>query len=415
MLRVEVLAIGDELLEGYRLDTNSNRIATDIASLGMHLATKAVIRDDLAELTEAIRCALIRSELLFCIGGLGPTVDDLTREAIAAATGIPLEPSPDVEGMIRERFAQFRRPVTENNLRQAMVPVSGGFFPNANGTAPGLYFEAGGKLIIALPGPPREFDPMMCGQVIPFLRDRYPCAVKQITRVLRLAGMGESTVDQILREHANEFTGVRIGMLASLGLVDVKLTRDIPGDAASDAVLDRAVARTRELLGEFVYGEGDDILAAAVGRELVRLEWTLALAESCTGGLVAAAITDVPGSSRYFTSGWVTYSNEAKNRELGVDERLLREHGAVSEPVVLAMARGARERAGADIAFSCSGIAGPDGGSEEKPVGTVWLAVATADSARAEQVNYTPGRDAVRKRACVAGLDMIRKVLRDRR
>lgn len=415
MIRAELLALGNELLNGYKLDTNANYIARALAPLGIEIHAKSTLRDIQKDCVDALRIAMERANVVIVTGGLGPTVDDLTRESISEATGIEMVESPEVVQMIKDRFAQFKRTVTENNLRQAMVPTRGGFFPNPNGTAPGLYFDHPGVSIIALPGPPRELEPMVQDQVIPFLRSRFEIKHRRFSRTFHCVGIGESAVDQCLCNALKGMDEIEIALLAHLGLVDFNLSHVVPVEVEADEVFESAVRNASEAVGSFVYGCDDDTLARVVGQELRRLGWTLALAESCTGGLIGGAITDVPGSSEYFTCGWVTYSNQAKTDLLGVPGDLIRQHGAVSEPVAKAMAAGALERSGADIALSVTGIAGPDGGTPEKPVGTVWFGLATKDEATAELQTWSPGRDAIRSRAVVAGLDMIRRHLLKRR
>ncbi len=415
MISTELLAIGNELLNGHKLDTNANFIARILSPLGIEIRAKATLRDHQPDCVDAIRMAMSRSKILIITGGLGPTVDDITREAISEATGISLVESPEVVQMIKDRFAQFRRTITENNLRQAQVPTRGGFFPNPNGTAPGLFFDHPDTLIIALPGPPRELEPMMRDQVVPYLKSRFNIETRRLVKTFHCVGIGESAVDQLLRGALEGLENIEVALLAHLGLVDLTLSKLVSVDKTHDEDFETATERARRALRDFVFGYDDDTLSGVVGRELRSRGWILAVAESCTGGLIGGMITDVAGSSDYFIGGWITYSNRAKTEQLGVPAELIAQHGAVSEPVAKAMATGARERANADIALAVTGIAGPGGGTPEKPVGTVWFGLATREEVRAEVQHYTPGREAIRARACVAGLDIIRKFLLERR
>lgn len=412
MKHAALFAIGTELLSGDRVDTNSDFMARYLNAIGVEVVREMKLRDNIAEFTEALRSVIPFVDLILISGGLGPTVDDITREAVSAATGIGLVHSDEVEAQIRARFRSFHRPVTQNNLQQAQVPEAGGFFANPNGTAPGLYFRNDEVLVIALPGPPRELEPMMVEQVLPFLEQNLTVETRRLRKELRCAGTGESTVDQILREALQDYPAVEVAMLAKLGLVDVFLSKVAPHDSHVDDQLEKAAEIAREALGDFVYGFEGDSLPGVIGNQLRRLGWTLALAESCTGGMLGGEITSVSGSSDYFTQGYMTYSNEAKVRVLGVPEALIETHGAVSEPVALAMAQGAREAAGVDVAVSVTGIAGPGGGTEAKPVGTVWIGLADAEGAEAFQMLFAgSGREAVRARTCTAALDKLRRHL----
>jgi nicotinamide-nucleotide amidase len=363
-------------------------------------------------MVDVFRTSLDRAEIVVVSGGLGPTVDDLTRESLSEATGIALAENPEALEQIATRFKSFNRPMTENNRRQAMVPVSGTFFPNPYGTAPGAVFDGGDRLAVALPGPPREFQPMVEGHLIPFLRQRYRELPREASVITRFVGTGESNIDQILRERVPFDPRIRVSLLARLGCVD--LTLYTPTSEPSDLdLLRRSQRRVLEVLGEFVYATEEIELEEALGRALVQRRETVATAESCTGGLIGAAFTSVPGSSRYFLGGFVTYSNDAKVSQLGVRSLTLETHGAVSEETAREMATGGARTLGADWCVAVTGIAGPDGGTPEKPVGTVWIAVACPrrDWTSARRYQLPGERAAVRERTRIAALDELRRAL----
>ncbi|MBE7559386.1 competence/damage-inducible protein A [bacterium] len=408
---VELVAIGSELLGPTRVDTDALTLARALEGLGLALSRKTTVADRPEPLRVVLCEAIARADLLMTTGGLGPTVDDLTRQILSECTGIPLRYEPKVERAIRARFAERRIEMPENNLVQAWVPERGRWFPNHFGTAPGLVFEPEGKLIVALPGPPRELEPMLERYLLPLLEERFAQEERVLSKELHTAHVSESWVDATLRGALSGFADVEVSMLARPGYVDVWLSRRVPRGAATDERLRAAHAAARAALSPHVYSDGEETLPMAVGRRLREAGKRLAVAESCTGGLIGAAITEVPGSSQYFLAGLCTYANEAKLRFLGVPEALLVEHGAVSGAVAEAMARGVRAATGADYALATTGIAGPGGGTAEKPVGLVYIAVADAERCLVEEVHFGGGREVVRQRAVAAALDILRRFI----
>ncbi len=409
-----LIASGSELLTGLRTDSDSAYVARSLGKLGIPVLRTLIVGDTMEELLDVFRSSLERAEIVIVSGGLGPTVDDLTREALSQATGIELQESREALEQIAERFRSLNREMTENNRRQAMVPVSGFFIPNPQGTAPGLVFDAGERLAIALPGPPRELQPMVENHLMPFLDERYPELPHESFVLVRFVGTGESNIDQTLRERVSFDPRIRISLLARLGCVD--LTLFSPSSDPTDLELLReSQGRVLDALGEFAYATEDIELEDAVGRILVERGETMATAESCTGGLIGASLTSIPGSSEYYLGGFVTYSNESKICQLGVRTVTLETEGAVSEKTAREMALGGARMLGADWCISVTGIAGPEGGTPDKPVGTVWIGVSNPkrDWTHAKCYRFFGERTAVRERSRVAALDELRRAFKE--
>jgi nicotinamide-nucleotide amidase len=357
---------------------------------------------------EALAAALDRADLVFTTGGLGPTTDDITREAAAELLGLPLLPDEEILSGIRERFARRGLPMADRVARQAMVPVGTEVLPNPNGTAPGLYFPPGvlgsrrARHLFLLPGPPRELRPMVQDYVLPKLRAILPASSMRERRIYRLTGIGESQVEERIGQRLEERGDLEVGYCARPSEVDFRLIGP-PGPLA------QVEPDIRAVLGEWIYSEGES-LEAAIVRLLAEKHLTLATAESCTGGSLAGRITNVAGASEVFLAGYVTYANEAKENTLGVPSDLLAAHGAVSEPVAAAMAEGARRVSGAKFALSTTGIAGPGGGTESKPVGTVYLGLASEGHPTVVRRCYFPlDRVTFKHMTSSAALDLLRR------
>ena len=380
---VELVTTGSELLLGRVLNTHSQWIGRRMADLGMPLSHHVTVPDTAEAICGAVQTALSRSDLVITTGGLGPTSDDITRERIAGLLGTRLVFHPEVEASSRSFFESRQRPMPEKTRVEAWVPEGATYFLNQHGTAPGLAFDlspnpfrmGGGRAgLILLPGPPRELHPMFDTQIRPWIGSRWGAAEGFVTQTFKTTGLGESLMEGRLEAHLAPLVaeGLQVGYCARVGEVDVRFSA--AGPKASELLASASALLFREA-GEFVFGAGEDSLEEVLVRILTERSQTLALAESCTGGHLANRITNVPGASAVLLAGVVAYANAAKTTLLGVPEALLAEHGAVSEPVARAMAEGARRVTGADYAVSTTGIAGPGGGSEEKPVGTVFIAV----------------------------------------
>jgi nicotinamide-nucleotide amidase len=372
-----------------------------------------IVGDDRGDLARAIHQALDISDIVVLTGGLGPTEDDVTREAVSDALGMPLEEDPDVVERIRRRFEARNLDMPANNRRQAMVPRGAERLDNRNGTAPGFWIERAGRSVLVLPGPPREMEPMLSAVVSARLAP-LTAGIRLYRRVLKITGLGESHVDQAAERAygawAMETPPIRTTILAARGQIELHLSMRHESADAAAARLDRATAVLQEMLAPAVYSIDGRTLEEVVGQQLRDHRLRIAAAESCTGGLLLSRLTDVPGSSDYVERGVVCYSNAAKVELLGVPEGLLREHGAVSEPVALAMASGMRERARVDLGVAVTGIAGPAGGSDRKPVGTVVIALAWAGGERVRRFQFVAGsRELVKYQASQAALDMVRR------
>jgi len=418
--RAVILAVGTELLGAERLDTNSLTMTAALNQCGIDVVWKGVAGDDAPSLARMVRRALHDAELVLMCGGLGPTDDDLTRDVVAGVLGRPLRRDPAVEDAIAARFAARGWVMAENNRRQALVPEGAVVLPNPRGTAPGLWLEDGTRGVLLLPGPPREMKPLL-GQAMTAYVEPRSGGRRLIRRMLRMTGRGESTIDALLqpsyREWAAGVVPVRATILAAMGQIELHLSAVDVDPGRAQAAVDAAVGQARAVVGRDVFSEDGASLEAVVGRLLTGRGWTVAVAESCTGGLVAERLTAVPGASRYFDQSVVTYSNAAKTAWLGVAESLLAEHGAVSEPVARAMAAGVRERTRADVGLGITGIAGPGGGTPEKPVGTVAIAVALPEHGGAgagvtsRVLQFSGAREQVRFQASQAVLDLLRRTL----
>lgn len=410
IMQAEIIAVGTELLLGHTINSDAAHVGRELSALGIDVLHSCVVGDNPGRLEEALREALSRSDLVITTGGLGPTEDDLTKETIAAVLEMPLEEDADSLARLKEYFGA--RPMGPNQHKQVMLPRGSRALPNRIGTAPGCYAcRADGKAVAMLPGPPRELLPMLREQLVPILAARTQACI--CSHMVRTFAQGEG--DAALR--LAELTGLAnpsTATYATDGEMFVRVTAKAESAAAAEALAAPTLARVRELLGDVVYGVDVENLESVVVPELARRGQTVATAESCTGGLLAAAITDVPGSSAVFRTGVVTYANESKTRLLGVPEELLARVGAVSEEVARHMAAAVRERAGSNWGIGITGIAGPDGGSEEKPVGLVYIALAGADRTwlrvMRPQGRYM-GRQWTRRRAAGHGLDMLRRAL----
>jgi len=410
-VRAAILAVGSELLSTDRLDTNSLRITEVLERHGVDLVRKAVVADDEEAIADEIRHLLERVELLIVGGGLGPTADDVTREACASALGRKLAEDPQVMQALQRRFAALARNPTANNRRQARILTGAAVLMNPTGTAPGQRIDLEARTLFLLPGVPHELDWMIAHELEPWLAERSNGRMRE-HRTLKIAARPESEVDQLLEPVYERFGREWFTILAGSG--EIKLRLWAVGDESSRRRrLEEMAGAVRAILGESIFAEGDlATLELVVGEALVRRGESLATAESCTGGLLAERLTRVPGSSRYFPGGVVTYSNGEKVRRLGVDPQLIDRHGAVSQVVVEAMARGARRELSADWALAVSGIAGPEGGSDEKPVGTVHLALAGPRDEIAHRLVRLPGdRQRIRWLASQVALEMIRRRL----
>ncbi len=410
MLTAEIIAIGSELLTPDRTDTNSLWLTEKLNGIGVEVKLKTVVGDDDARLEEAIKDALRRSRVVITTGGLGPTEDDITRKVAARAMGRRLVLDEKVLESIREKFVHWGRKMPEINARQAMVIEGAQVLDNPRGTAPGLFIEHEGRAVVLLPGPPREMRPMFEEAVVSRLAAKAG-DVRVARRILRVTGMGESAVDERIAPVYTQYQNPQTTILFNRSEIEIHLTAQAKTERDAELLLDGLAGQIEERLGDAIFAFRGETMEEVVGLRLAVGGYTLATAESCTGGLIAERLTEVPGSSTYFKEGIVAYSNDAKVRLLGVPSDFIAEYGAVSAPVAEAMAEGARLRAETDFAISVTGIAGPTGGSEEKPVGLVYIAL--SDDAHTEHRKLMiPGdRQLIRWRSSQAALDLLRRRL----
>jgi nicotinamide-nucleotide amidase len=409
-LTAEIIAIGSELLAPDRSDTNSLWLTEKLNRLGIEVKLKTIVGDDDARLEEAIRDATRRSKVVITTGGLGPTEDDITRKITARALGRRLLLDENVLTEIKQRFQGFGVAMPERNSRQAMVIEDAEVLPNPNGTAPGMFMDHDGTAIVLLPGPPREMQPMFENHVAARLEGRAG-NIRVVRRMLRVAGLGESAVDEKIAPVYTQYDNPQTTILFNQSEIEVHLTARGRTEEEANALLDRIVLQIEEQLGNAIFAFAGEKMEEVVGLKLSVGGYTLSTAESCTGGLLAQRLTEVPGSSKYFIEGVVAYANESKTRVLGVEPILLLEHGAVSALVAEAMAEGIRTKAGTDFGLSITGVAGPGGGTEEKPVGTVFIALASEIGTEHRKLKLPGDRQLIRWRASQAALDLLRRRL----
>jgi nicotinamide-nucleotide amidase len=408
---VEIVTIGTEILLGQLIDTNSAHVARVLADCGVDVYQKHSVGDNAARLEAMLRGALERAQGVVTTGGLGPTVDDLTKEAVAAAVGKKLELHEPSVRAIEARLASFGRSIamSENNRRQAMLPEGAVVFDNPNGTAPGFVATRGdGKFVACLPGPPNEMRPMLAGRLVPWLQAQYGLQDAIYTRTLHTVGIPESELDNRIETMFRTLENPKIAVLAHGGKVDVKIMAKARDRAAADAAIGPVERELRERIGAGIFGVDDETLEGRLIARLVARGATIGTAESITGGALADAIVRAPGASSAFLGGIVAYDNAVKRSLLGVEEALLLEHGAVSEPVAIAMARGACAALGTTVGVATTGIAGPTGATDGKPVGLTYIAVAGSDgTCEVRRYTFPGGRDDVRRRATLAALNLI--------
>lgn len=425
-ITAEIISIGDELLIGQTLNTNAGWMGEQLALIGIRAKRVLTIGDDREEILDAL--AQAQSDVVLITGGLGPTKDDITKHTLCEFFGTRLVRNTEVEERLVDMYIRMGRDpeeILEVNRAQADLPESCTVIPNDRGTASGMWFDgapptlgegqatAGERVFISMPGVPYEMKAIMSSGVLPMLKDRFnPPTI--VHRTVLTTGLGESMLAERIADWEDSLEGERIKLayLPSPGIVKLRLSTyaDADADAAHERV-DRKTAELYERVPELIFGEGDERLPRVVGRMLKERAQTLSLAESCTGGFVSHLITSIPGSSAYFTGGVVSYANAVKMEELGIPSDMLELNGAVSQPVVEQMATGVRTALRTDWSVALSGVAGPDGGTPEKPVGTVWIAVAGPDGISSTKVNFPGSRDLVIERSALAGLNMLRKRL----
>jgi nicotinamide-nucleotide amidase len=412
-MNAEIVAVGSEMLTPDRVDTNSLYLTSELNKLGVEVVSKYIVGDHLDRLAGVVRLALSRSEIVILCGGLGPTEDDLTRDAVATALDRKLIYHSEIAEALEQRFARLNRKMAEVNKRQAFVIDGAAILPNDRGTAPGQWLEESGAVVMLLPGPPHEMKAMFERQCLPRLARVAP---KQVIRTieLRVAGMGESDLDQLIAPLYKKYTNPATTILAGAGDIQIHFRAQCDSEPEADTLLCEVAGPIEILLGDRIYSRNGDSIEAVVGQLLRNAQATVSVAESCTGGLLGERLTSVPGSSDYFLGGVITYSNALKTELLGVSAALLAEHGAVSKPVAEAMAVGAQRCTGSTYALSVTGVAGPDGGSESKPVGAAFIGLAGPAGTEVVQRQFLGDRERIRSFASQVALDLLRRRLRAR-
>jgi nicotinamide-nucleotide amidase len=413
-VNAEIIAIGSELLTPFRQDTNSLYLTEKLNGLGVEVIFKTIVGDNREHLTASACLALSRAEIVLFMGGLGPTEDDLTRESVAGALGLTIRRDPEIVAYLERRFVERGYTMTPNNLQQADVIAGATVLPNPQGTAPGQWitgkYEGQERIVILLPGPPHEMKAVFEQQCQDRLRAKLPQQFIA-TRVLKITGMGESACDARVAPIYKRYTDVQTTILAGAGEIQLHLKTHAASLQAAQRVVDELVVEIEEELGDSVFSDNGDSLEQIVGNYLQMRNATLAVAESCTGGLVAERITSVSGSSRYFLGGAVVYSNALKTAFADVPEALIEKHGAVSGEVAIALAEGIRKRCGATLGIGITGVAGPTGGTAEKPVGLVFHALSSERGTEVVERKFPGDRKRVRAFASQHALDMVRRKL----
>ena len=407
-----ILSVGTELILGQTVDTNTAWLATQLAAAGLHCTHHVTVADNLDHLHAALLQAADQADVIIVTGGLGPTEDDITRDALAAAAGVPLLDHAPSRAALEAYFESRGRPMPPGNLVQARVPRGAHVLPNTCGTAPGLQLALGSATVFALPGVPFEMREMYARAVVPCLAASTPERIV-LSRRLNAFGRGESDVGEMLADLMARGRNPEVGTTAALGVIGVRINAAAPNEKEALSLLDSAETEIRRRLGSLVFGTEDETLAHAVQNELAARNLTVATAESCTGGLMGKLLTDVAGSSATFRGGVIAYANEIKQERLGVPEELLVTHGAVSAPVAAAMAEGARRALGSDYALSATGVAGPGGGTPEKPVGLVYVGLAGPQETQTRELRLgdTTPRDVIRLRTAFIALNLLRRAL----
>ncbi len=408
-MNAEILAVGTELLMGQIANTNAQYLSRRLNDLGINVYYHSVVGDNPKRLKESLKLALQRSDVVITTGGLGPTQDDLTKETIAEAMGRKLVMHEETYLGIKAFFEKLNRKMVENNAKQAMLPQDSIIIPNPNGTAPGCIIENDGKTIVMFPGPPKEMNPMFEETVFPYFEKKTGQVIE--SRMLKIFGIGESEVEMRLLDLIDSQTNPTLATYVGVGDVILRVTARCENKGEGLALMAPLVEQIQSRMDGQVYSLDGENLEEVVVKLLMDKKLTVSVAESCTGGMLAARFINVPGISGFFSKSYVTYSNQAKSDELGVSEETLKAYGAVSPQTALEMVRGLAHKTGADAALAVTGIAGPDGGTPEKPVGLVYAAAFLKGQTQTKEIRLAGNRERIRTMACLHSLDLLRKML----
>jgi len=407
MKKASIVSIGDELLSGQTISTNAAYLGEKLLTIGIPVVSTYTIGDDIDSILRALKLASDDADIVIATGGLGPTDDDLTRQGLAKFLGVELQFYKDLLDKIQSIFASRQRTMPEKNKIQACIPAGAQAIDNKLGTAPGIKAEVRGKLFFALPGVPSEMKQMFEESVLPQLQ-QFAGGQAVVVKKLKCFGKGESDIAEMLGDLMQRGRNPLINCTAENGVITLYIVATAKDKIQAQQMAEKDEQLLRSRLGELVYGTDEQTLAEVVGEKLAQQNKTIAVAESCTGGTLAKLLTDIPGASRYFTYGWITYSNDAKTSELGISTDLIEKHGAVSEQVAQALAQAARKKAGTDFAISITGIAGPAGGTEQKPVGLVYISVDSESGCETKCFIFSHDRKSIRLRAALTALNMLR-------
>lgn len=410
-MNAEILAVGTELLMGQIANTNAQYLSARFADLGINVYYHSVVGDNPGRLKEVLIRALDRSDIVITTGGLGPTKDDLTKETIAETMGLPLVVHQESLDYIKDFFARLNRPMCDNNVKQAYLPAGCKVIPNRNGTAPGCIIEQGEKVVIMLPGPPKEMIPMFEETVFPYFEGKTGYIIG--SRMVKVFGMGESEVETRLMDLIEHQSNPTIAPYVGYGEICLRVTARCHTKSEAEMLIVPVIEKIRERLGTYVYSDSGEAMEEVVLNLLAEKGWTLSTAESCTGGMLASRLINIPGASRVFDRGFVTYSNAAKVQELGVRQETLDAFGAVSRETAEEMATRLVERTKTNAGLAVTGIAGPDGGTPEKPVGLVYVAACLNGETRSLKLNLRGDRERIRTVSCLHALDLLRRMLLD--
>jgi len=410
-VRAEIISIGTEILLGQILNTNQQWLSIKLAEMGIDVYYQSTIGDNPQRLAQLIRQGLSRSDIVITTGGLGPTVDDITLDVISRVLSKKLIFNKSIACKISAHFDRQCLKMPRENLRQAHIPEGAVILKNDIGTAPGFIVEENRKTLIALPGPPRELNPMFERLAVPYIRKKLKSGWTIKIRTISITGLPESTVDQKVRDLLKSPPPVTVGIYAKPALIELKVMAKAKNEKSAKALLDKIDKKITVRLKDYIFGRDSETLERVVGEKLAKTRRTLAIAESCTGGLISDRITDVPGSSKYFKMGVVAYSNESKISQLGISPLILSKYGAVSRQVAISMAKNVREIAGTDVGLSVTGIAGPSGATDKKPVGLVYIAIAMARKTIWKEFRFKGEREVVKFRSSQAALDLLRRSL----
>jgi len=406
-MRAEIITIGNELLSGNVLNTNTYYLTKRLSEIGIEVLYHTSVKDDAQMLKDVVNIGLNRADLLIFTGGLGPTYDDLSKEVISNSLGLNLTLNEECKKTIEDYFRKLNREMTPNNIKQAYIPEGAKYIPNEVGTAPGIFIEWKGKVIVMLPGPPKEMQLMFDKYVVPFIKQDFVI----IEKTIKTIDIGEAQVESTIQDIIKSNKDVYIATYAKDGIVDIKIVAKGRDKNSIDEILNDAINKIKNRIADYIYSYEDETIEEVVFKILKKNKMKVAFCESCTGGLISSKFTRIPGASEVFDRAYITYSNLSKMEDLGVSEDTLDKYGAVSKETALEMAKGLLNKTSVDVALSVTGIAGPSGGTETKPVGLVYIGICTKDSSKVVESLFGGDRVSIQNRAYLKAFNELRKFL----